>query len=267
MRRKSGCVLVLSLTAVVHCTALVRPPQRKEKEDTLTPLPRLRSWLDRPATKGAMLVLAGGFSGAIAKSATAPLERAKLMSQAGQTANFMQLMKEVRSTCRPLACTFFSVVCLCRKSVVSSLTSIPSRGAAVQVVKVEGWQGLWRGNMANVIRVVPNKGILLMCSDMFKATVAAALPGCGGATVSSIAGGLAGLTAVLLTYPLELVRTRMAYRLCDGLTCSPYTSVWCVARARRSCTRSHHASTHKGESSTAIDAHRVAFPRAAAGRR
>ena len=30
---------------------------------------------------------------------------------------------------------------------------------------------------------------------------------------------LAGLTAVLLTYPLELVRTRMAYRICDGLAC------------------------------------------------
>ena len=98
-----------------------------------------------------------------------------------------------------------------------------------QVVKVEGFWGLWRGNLANVIRVVPNKGILLMCSDMYKATVAAALPGYGGATISSIAGGLAGLTAVLLTYPLELVRTRMAYRLCDGLICSPYGSVWCAA--------------------------------------
>lgn len=94
------------------------------------------------------------------------------------------------------------------------------------MVKVEGFWGLWRGNLANIIRVVPNKGVLLMCSDMYKATIAAALPGCGGATISSIAGGLAGLTAVLLTYPLELVRTRMAYRLCDDPSCSPYGSVW-----------------------------------------
>ena len=65
------------------------------------------------------------------------------------------------------------------------------------MVKVEGFWGLWRGNLANIIRVVPNKGVLLMCSDMYKATIAAALPGCGGATISSIAGGLAGLTAVL----------------------------------------------------------------------
>ena len=80
--------------------------------------------------------------------------------------------------------------------------------------------------MANVIRVVPNKGVLLMCSDMYKAGVSAALPGCGGATISSVAGGLAGLTAVLLTYPLELVRTRMAYRLCDGISCDLSASVW-----------------------------------------
>lgn len=99
-----------------------------------------------------------------------------------------------------------------------------------QVVKVEGWKGLWRGNMANVIRVIPNKGILLMCSDMYKAGVMASLPAAASATVSSIAGGLAGITAVLFTYPLELVRTRMAYRICNDV-CSPYNSVWSTLTA------------------------------------
>ena len=95
---------------------------------------------------------------------------------------------------------------------------------------MEGWPGLWRGNMANLIRVVPNKGVLLMCSDMYKAGVQAALPMCGGATISSVAGGFAGLTAVLVTYPLELVRTRMAYKICDAASCSAYRSVGCAAR-------------------------------------
>ena len=185
------------LSAAVDCAALSVIPRDKQQQqqpaDDLAaaaqPKPaRLRRWLDRPTTKGALLVLAGGVSGAVAKTATAPLERAKLMSQAGQTGSFFRLMTEV--------------------------------------VKVEGWPGLWRGNMANVIRVVPNKGVLLMCSDMYKAGVSAALPGCGGATISSVAGGLAGLTAVLLTYPLELVRTRMAYRLCDGISCDLSASVW-----------------------------------------
>jgi len=44
-----------------------------------------------------------------------------------------------------------------------------------------------------------------------------ALPGCNIATVGSLSGSLAGLTAVLATYPLELVRTRQAYRICDDL--------------------------------------------------
>ena len=51
----------------------------------------------------------------------------------------------------------------------------------------------WRGNLANVIRVIPNKGITLMCADMYKVGVLAALPGCDRAFISSIAGGFAGL--------------------------------------------------------------------------
>ena len=88
--------LVLLVTTFVHGAALALP-KGKEKEDELITLPRLRWWLDRPATKGAMLVLAGGLSGAIAKTVTAPLERVKLMSQAGHTGIFVQLMIDVRS--------------------------------------------------------------------------------------------------------------------------------------------------------------------------
>lgn len=198
MRRRWDVRSLLTLSlAAVDCTALGRSTQRKQpQEDSLTAAAEvqpLRRWLDRPATKGTLLVLAGGMSGAIAKSATAPLERAKLMAQAGQTANFFRLMADV--------------------------------------VKVEGWRGLWRGNMANIIRVVPNKGLTLMCSDMYKATVSSVLPGAAGATVSSIAGGLAGVTAVLCTYPLELVRTRMAYRICDAQLCDAYSSVWGTLRS------------------------------------
>jgi len=137
------------------------------------------SFMQRPATKSALLVVCGGLSGALAKSATAPLERVKIMAQAGQSSNFVKLLADI--------------------------------------VRVEGWSGLWRGNTANVIRVIPNKGILLMCADMYKSAVQRALPSCGTAMISSVSGSLAGLTAVLATYPLELVRTRQAYRICDDL--------------------------------------------------
>lgn len=203
--RSLRLILVL-LCTVVHCSALVGMRRRKSNDESdLTASSsggmqaaagtqqQARRWLDRPATKSAMLIIAGGCSGAIAKSVTAPLERAKLLSQAGVSGNFLSLMQDV--------------------------------------IKTEGWRGLWRGNSANVIRVIPNKGVLLMCSDMYKSSVLAALPQAGTAAISSVAGGLAGLTAVLVTYPLELVRTRMAYRICDVMACEQYATVWATLRS------------------------------------
>ena len=95
--RQQWLPLALSLAAVAQCNAVTARPRRgkDQSDEAVAPSP-VRKWLDRPATKGAILVVAGGVSGAIAKTATAPLERAKLMSQAGQTANFLQLMGEVR---------------------------------------------------------------------------------------------------------------------------------------------------------------------------
>ena len=194
--------ILLALFAL-HCGsgAALQPTRRRDEEDRRTggggaaaaaKNSKVRRWMEKPASKGAALILAGGLSGAVAKTITAPLERAKIISQAGMTGSFLKIMREI--------------------------------------VKAEGWQGLWRGNSANVIRVVPNKGILLMCSDMYKATVFAALPNAGVATISSIAGSLAGLTAVLLTYPLELVRTRMAFKICTDVACDVYASVWSTLR-------------------------------------
>ena len=139
--------------------------------------PAVPVWLyGRPAARSAVLVAAGGLSASVAKTVTAPLERAKLLAQAGLAGTFLDLM--------------------------------------VQVVRAEGWFGLWRGNAANLYRVIPNKGILLMCSDMYQGLLTAALPfALAPAALSSLAGALAGFTSVLTTYPLELVRTRMAFRI------------------------------------------------------
>ena len=144
-------------------------------------------WIDRPAVKSTLLVVAGGLSGAVAKTVTAPLERVKLLAQAGTQGGMTKLLGDV--------------------------------------VAAEGLAGLWRGNPANVLRVIPNKGILLMCSDMYKAGVAAALPMTGAATVAAVAGALAGFTSVGLTYPLERVRMLMSFQICTDGACKVYDSI------------------------------------------
>tara|TARA_B110001452_G_scaffold167874_1_gene140255 strand:+ start:194 stop:1177 length:984 start_codon:yes stop_codon:yes gene_type:complete len=168
---RHGYVALFCLAAAAVRVSALRVADDAEERQRL---------LDRPGAKAVALTASGGLAAAAAKTVTAPLERVKLLAQAGETGNMGQL-----------------------------LTAVVAR---------EGWAGLWRGNKANVLRVIPNKGILMMCADMYKSTVRRLLPGSTRTVVSSVAGALAGLTTVLMTYPLELVRTRMAFRICDAAT-------------------------------------------------
>jgi hypothetical protein len=71
------------------------------------------------STRPLMLMFCGGIAGATAKSVVAPLERVKLLLQTGEG-----------------------------RGVVATLAA---------VVRREGVAGLWKGNLVNVIRMVPNK--------------------------------------------------------------------------------------------------------------
>ncbi|KAL2500764.1 Adenine nucleotide transporter BT1 [Forsythia ovata] len=79
------------------------------------------------------------------------------------------------------------------------------------ILKHEGWQGLFRGNLVNVIRVAPSKAIELFAYDTVKKQLTPK-PGehpklCIPA--SPVAGAVAGISSTLLTYPLELLKTRL----------------------------------------------------------
>ncbi|CAI0542985.1 unnamed protein product, partial [Linum tenue] len=79
------------------------------------------------------------------------------------------------------------------------------------IMKSEGWTGLFRGNFVNVMRVAPSKAIELFAYDTIMKNLT---PNPGEKSMlpipaSSIAGGLAGITSTFCTYPLELLKTRI----------------------------------------------------------
>mmetsp|Transcript_310 Transcript_310/g.1248 ORF Transcript_310/g.1248 Transcript_310/m.1248 type:complete len:286 (-) Transcript_310:101-958(-) len=119
--------------------------------------------------RSAGLAVLGGAAAGVAKTVIAPLDRLKLLMQTGEARG---VLHGVRS-----------------------------------VLAKEGVLSFWKGNFANVVRSVPNKGILLSSYDTFKFLLEEQV---GVANASGIAGAAAGATSVILTYPLDLTRTRIA---------------------------------------------------------
>jgi hypothetical protein len=83
------------------------------------------------------------------------------------------------------------------------------------ILQREGVIGLWAGNGANLLRVFPAKAVVFSSNDFFRQVIATHIlhqPAAGTPQLSGwwsfAAGGLAGMSATLATYPLDLaVRT------------------------------------------------------------
>nr|GMC72054.1 adenine nucleotide transporter BT1, chloroplastic/mitochondrial-like [Ipomoea batatas] len=79
------------------------------------------------------------------------------------------------------------------------------------IMQNEGWKGLFRGNLVNVIRVAPSKAIELFAYDTVKKELTPKpgeepkLP----IPASLISGAVAGISSTICTYPLELLKTRL----------------------------------------------------------
>lgn len=131
--------------------------------------------------------LAGGVSGAIAKTCTAPIERVKLLIQT-QDAN-----PQIRSGEIPRY-----------TGIVNCFTRVSSE---------QGFGSFWRGNLTNVIRYFPTQAF----NFAFKDTIKALFPKANKKTepgyffaVNVASGGLAGAGSLLIVYPLDFARTRLA---------------------------------------------------------
>jgi len=120
--------------------------------------------------------IAGGGAGMLSKTVVAPAERLKVLLQTER------LLKG---------------------------TTTPVLQLARQVYKKEGIWAFWRGNYANCIRIVPNKGILFLCNDTYVKWLSKP-----GEKLSDfrrlIAGSLSGGTLITCTYPLEISFTVLA---------------------------------------------------------
>ena len=130
---------------------------------------------------------AGGISGAVAKTATAPIERVKLIIQT-QDAN-------------PLI----------KSGQVARYTGIGD--CFTRVYKEQGMKAFWRGNFTNVIRYFPTQAF----NFAFKDTIKAMFPKYSPKTdfgmfflVNMASGGLAGAGSLCIVYPLDYARTRLA---------------------------------------------------------
>jgi len=135
----------------------------------------------------------GGTSGAISKTATAPIERVKLVIQT-QDAN-----PKIRS------------------GEVPRYTGI---GNAFMRIKAEqGMGAFWRGNGVNVIRYFPTQAFNLA----FKDSIKKAFPKYDPKTefwkffgVNLASGGAAGAASLTIVYPLDYARTRLASDVGSG---------------------------------------------------
>ncbi|CAB4280384.1 unnamed protein product [Prunus armeniaca] len=119
--------------------------------------------------------IAGAIAGAASRTATAPLDRLKVVLQV-QTA---------------------------RASVVPAIKKI---------LKEDGILGFFRGNGINVVKVAPESAIKFYTYEMLKKVIGDSMgedSGDIGTSGRLLAGGIAGAVAQTSIYPLDLVKTRL----------------------------------------------------------
>mmetsp|Transcript_6908 Transcript_6908/g.7599 ORF Transcript_6908/g.7599 Transcript_6908/m.7599 type:complete len:326 (+) Transcript_6908:61-1038(+) len=154
----------------------------------------------------------GGLAGCIAKTVTNPLERIKMLSQTGEHG-------------------------LKQHSILSLYRNI---------IKNEGFIGLWAGNGVNLLRIFPAKAIVFATNDMyqnfFRRSISTTSSQRGSnsqntkkktqmlpSALSFLSGGLAGMTASAVTYPLDFARGRisgkLASRSSDGVVKKEYKGI------------------------------------------
>jgi len=129
-------------------------------------------------------LFAGGVAGAVSRTCVSPLERLKILYQ-------VQPASQIRYT-----------------GIWDSLRTI---------LKEEGLMGYFKGNGTNVIRIFPYSAVQFAAYEKFSVMFADKETGYLNPLMRLFAGSLAGLTSVTVTYPLDLVRTRLSVQSAEDV--------------------------------------------------
>jgi solute carrier family 25 phosphate transporter 23/24/25/41 len=123
----------------------------------------------------------GALSGAISRTATAPLERLKILVQVQDIDN-----RKPRYS----------------SGVLSSLA---------KMWKDEGFTGYYKGNGTNCVRIMPSSAVRFYSYELYKKHLWGDIPAASLENYKRLlSGALAGITATSVTHPLDLARTRLA---------------------------------------------------------
>lgn len=144
----------------------------------------ITTWLsgvDTPAAQGLKLVYAGAIAGIVSRTCCAPIE-------------------------------MVSTVMMCRGDECTSMTTELAR-----TWRREGLRGMFKGNGANCLKVAPSRGTQFLVYELVKRKMLLAGVGlAAGASAGTlhagarlVAGGIAGMVAAAIVYPLEVVKTML----------------------------------------------------------
>uniref|UniRef100_A0ACD5VKH5 Uncharacterized protein n=1 Tax=Avena sativa TaxID=4498 RepID=A0ACD5VKH5_AVESA len=127
---------------------------------------------------------AGGLAGVVSKTCTAPLARLTILFQvAGMHSDAAALRK----------CSIWH--------------------EASRIVREEGFGAFWKGNLVTIVHRLPYSAMSFYSYERYK-KILRMVPGLDDpnyvGVVNLLGGGLAGVTAASVTYPLDVVRTRLA---------------------------------------------------------
>lgn len=158
-----------------------------------------------PKTNMAEDFMLGGISAAVSKTVAAPIERVKLLLQ--NQGESSQITKKYTG-------------------IVDVFRRVPAE---------QGITAFWRGNTANVIRYFPTQALNFMFKDYYKLYFeqprSAGFWPCLLGNMAS--GGAAGATSLLVVYPLDFARTRLAVDVGKGAEREFTGTVDCILKTAK----------------------------------